>query len=184
MFLANAYIDLGTWWCITLFIGAGVGGARNQITGVQDNGIISNGTVGFGYTLNDSAQWNLAWDVQAGLTYNVNDNLKIDFSWRYLNLGSPQTAVVQCQNTASCPGAFYTLRDTSSQDFRLGLRWVFPANGGFGLGVVRAAGVRRRRSRNMCRITTSILTVRRRNMSRRRPSNTCRCSRRYRAAAD
>ena len=132
VFLANAYIDLGTWWCITPFIGAGVGGARNQITGVQDNGIISNGTVGFGYTLSDSAQWNLAWDVQAGLTYNVNDNFKVDFSWRYLNLGSPQTAVVQCQNTASCPGAFYTLRDTSSQDFRVGLRWVFPA-GGFGL---------------------------------------------------
>ena len=103
-----------------------------QITGVQDNGIISNGTVGFGYTLSDSAQWNLAWDVQAGLTYNVNDNFKVDFSWRYLNLGSPQTAVVQCQNTASCPGAFYTLRDTTSQDFRVGLRWVFPA-GGFGL---------------------------------------------------
>ena len=26
--LANAYVDLGTWWCITPFIGAGVGGAR------------------------------------------------------------------------------------------------------------------------------------------------------------
>jgi opacity protein-like surface antigen len=131
VFLANAYIDLGTWWCITPFIGAGVGGARNMISGVQDNGIIANGSQGFGYTLNDSAQWNLAWDVQAGLTYNVNDNLKIDLSWRYLNLGSPQTAVVQCQNTPSCPGAFYTLRDMTSQDFRIGLRWMFPA-GGFG----------------------------------------------------
>ena len=132
VFLANAYIDLGTWWCITPFIGAGVGGARNMITGVQDNGIISTGFQGFGYTFNDSAQWNLAWDVQAGLTYNVNDNFKIDLSWRYLNLGSPQTAVVYCQNTSPCPGAFYTLRDTSSQDFRVGLRWVFPAGGGFG----------------------------------------------------
>jgi opacity protein-like surface antigen len=134
VFLANAYVDLGTWWCITPFIGAGVGGARNQITGVQDNGIISNGTVGFGYTFNDSAQWNLAWDVQAGLTYNVNDNLKVDLSWRFLDLGSPQTAVVHCQNTNSCPGAFYTLRDITSQDFRVGLRWVFPAGGGFGFG--------------------------------------------------
>ena len=48
-----------------------------MITGVQDQGIIgSNGTPGFGYSLNDSAQWNLAWDVTAGLTYNVNDNLQ------------------------------------------------------------------------------------------------------------
>jgi len=51
----------------------------------------------------------LAWDVQAGLTYNVNNNLKIDLSWRYLNVGSPQSAVVNCQNTSPCPGAFYTL---------------------------------------------------------------------------
>ena len=51
MFLANAYVDLGTWWCFTPFIGAGVGGARNMISGVQDQGIIGfNGTPGFGYT--------------------------------------------------------------------------------------------------------------------------------------
>jgi opacity protein-like surface antigen len=135
VFLANAYVDLGTWWCLTPFIGAGVGGARNMISGVQDQGIIgSNGTVGFGFTSNDSSQWNLAWDVTAGLTYNVNDNLKIDLSWRFLNMGSPQTGVVQCQNTAVCPGAFYTLRDFTSQDFRVGLRWMFPAGGGFGGG--------------------------------------------------
>jgi opacity protein-like surface antigen len=140
VFLANAYIDLGTWWCITPFIGAGVGGARNMISDVQDQGIIgSNGTVGFGYTFNDSSQWNLAWDVQAGLTYNVNDNLKVDLSWRFLDLGSPQTAVVHCQNTPACPGAFYTLRDITSQDFRVGLRWVFPAGGFGGFGGFAAA---------------------------------------------
>ena len=105
---------------------------------IQDNGIISNGSVGFGYGSDNSA-WTLAWNVQAGLTYNINDNLKIDFSWRYLNLGSPQTAVVACQNTPSCPGAFYTLHDFTSQDFRIGLRWLFPAGGGIGLFPVAQA---------------------------------------------
>ena len=71
VFLANAYVDLGTWWCFTPFIGAGVGGARNMISGVQDLGLNPAGAPGFGFTTNDSAQWNLAWDVQAGLTYNV-----------------------------------------------------------------------------------------------------------------
>jgi opacity protein-like surface antigen len=28
LFLANVYADLGTWWCVTPFIGAGVGAAR------------------------------------------------------------------------------------------------------------------------------------------------------------
>jgi opacity protein-like surface antigen len=124
VFMANAYIDLGTWWCLTPYIGAGVGGAYNRITGVQDVGFIANGTNGFGYSLSDSSQWNLAWNVQAGLTYNVSNNFKVDFGWRYLNMGSPQTAVVSCQNTSPCPGAFYTFKDLTSQDFRIGLRWM------------------------------------------------------------
>ena len=122
--MGNVYIDLGTWWCITPYIGAGVGGAFNHITGVQDNGIISNGTVGFGFAPSDSWTTTLAWNVQAGLTYNVTSNFKVDFNYRFLSLGSPETGVVLCQNTPACPGAFYTLRDMTSQDFRIGLRWL------------------------------------------------------------
>jgi hypothetical protein len=46
-------------------------------------------------------------------------------------MGSPQTSVVNCQNTSPCAGAFYTLQNVSAQDFRIGLRWMFGA-GGFG----------------------------------------------------
>jgi hypothetical protein len=38
--------------------------------------------------------------------------------------------VVNCQNTTPCAGAFYTLQNVSAQDFRVGLRWMFPAGGG------------------------------------------------------
>lgn len=124
VFMANAYLDLGTWWCLTPYIGAGLGSAYNRITGVQDNGINSDGSVGFGFTTSDAANWNLAWNAQAGLTYNVNNNFKVDFSARYLHLGSPETAVVTCQNTTPCPGAFYNLNNTNSWDFRIGLRWM------------------------------------------------------------
>ena len=41
--LANAYVDLGTWWCMTPFIGAGVGGARVAINGFTDQSIANNG---------------------------------------------------------------------------------------------------------------------------------------------
>ncbi len=137
VFMANAYLDLGTWWCLTPFIGAGVGSTYNMVSGVQDNGINSNGSVGFGYTSNDNSSWSLAWNVQAGLTYNVNNNLKVDFSWRYLNLGSPQTAIVQCQNTMPCPFAFYTLKDMTSQDFRIGFRWMIQPDAGIGVMAAR-----------------------------------------------
>jgi opacity protein-like surface antigen len=122
--MANAYLDLGTWWCLTPYIGAGVGGAYNRITGIQDLGINSSGTVGFGLSNADSAAWSLAWNAQAGLTYNVTNNFKVDLNLRYLRLGSPQSAEVYCQNTAACPGALYTLSDMSSWDFRLGVRWM------------------------------------------------------------
>ena len=71
--------------------------------------------------------------MQAGLTFSVNNNLKIDFSWRYLNLGSPQTAIVQCQNTPACPFPFYTLKDMTSQDFRIGFRWMIQPAAGIGV---------------------------------------------------
>jgi opacity protein-like surface antigen len=127
VFMANAYLDLGTWWCITPYIGVGVGGAYNRITALHDVGYISNGTTGFGYASTDSAAWNMAWNVQAGLTYTVNNNFKVDFNYRYLSLGSPDTAIVDCA-ASSClttgPRAYYTLQELTSQDFRIGLRWM------------------------------------------------------------
>jgi len=125
VFMANAYFDFGTWWCLTPYVGGGVGGARNTITGIQDNGINSDGTVGFGFSLSDNSVWNFAWNLQAGLTYNVTNNFKVDFNYRFLSLGSPVSAVVFCQNTPNCPQAFYTLHDTTSQELRIGFRWVF-----------------------------------------------------------
>jgi opacity protein-like surface antigen len=125
--MANAYIDLGTWWCLTPYIGGGVGGAYNRITGINDVGYIADGTTGFGFASSDSAKWNLAWNVQAGLTYNVSNNFKVDFSWRYLNMGSPQSGIIDCASTGCQTNgsrAYYTLTDMTSQDFRIGLRWM------------------------------------------------------------
>jgi opacity protein-like surface antigen len=123
--MANAYVDLGTWWCLTPFIGAGIGGAYDRISQVSDIGPLPPGTVGFGFTQQDSASWNLAWNVQAGVTYNVSDNFKIDFSWRHLNMGSPQSANIFCQNTGSTNSCnFFNLHDLTAEDFRIGLRWM------------------------------------------------------------
>ena len=38
VFLANAYVDLGTWWCVTPYIGAGIGMANIKIRGFRDDG--------------------------------------------------------------------------------------------------------------------------------------------------
>jgi opacity protein-like surface antigen len=128
VFLANAYIDLGTWWCITPFIGAGIGGAWTNSSGIADIGLISDGTTGFGYQSAEYSKWNLAWALHAGLTYTVSPNFKVELAYRYLNIGDVQTGIVDCASSGCSgtggPRAFYTMTDFTSQDIKLGLRWM------------------------------------------------------------
>ena len=113
VFLANAYVDLGTWNCFTPFVGAGIGAAYNQLADFVDKGI---GTTGAGFGRN-SGDWNLAWALHAGVAYNVSKNLKVELAYRYLNLGSVTDTVdciggcspnsykfSNCIRTTSCSG--------------------------------------------------------------------------------
>jgi opacity protein-like surface antigen len=129
VFMLNAYLDLGTWWCLTTFVGAGVGGAWNTVTSVSDVGFIADGTTGFGFSSANASSWNLAWSAQAGLAYNVSSNLKLELAVRYLNLGSVKTPVVNCSSLGcqgtSGPAAFYTLTNFDSLDLKVGMRWMF-----------------------------------------------------------
>jgi opacity protein-like surface antigen len=125
VFMANAYIDLGTWWCLTPFIGAGVGGAFHTISEFTDYGPQ---TAGYGYMSESSNDWTFAWALHAGVAYNVSSNLKIEFAYRYLNMGSVETGIINCSaDTCQSNGAraFYTLKDLSSHDIKIGVRWLF-----------------------------------------------------------
>ena len=126
--MANAYVDLGTWWCLTPFIGAGAGMARHTFSGLTDVGYISDGTTGFGYASTETSQWKFAWALHAGVAYNVNQNFKVEFAYRYINFGNINTSIIDCASagcaTGGGPTAFYTLRNFDSQDFKLGMRWM------------------------------------------------------------
>jgi opacity protein-like surface antigen len=127
VFLANAYIDLGTWWCITPFIGAGVGSAYTRSTGFTDVGFISDGSTGFGLASKEFSKWNLAWAVHAGLAYNVTNNVKLELAYRYLNMGDVQTQTIDCASGGCATGgprAFYNLTNFDSHDIKLGMRWM------------------------------------------------------------
>jgi len=128
VFLANAYLDLGTWWCLTPFVGVGVGAARHEVAAIHDVGFISDGTTGFGLADKDNSNWQFAWAVHAGVGFKVSNNLSLEIAYRYLNMGNADTAVVNC-NSAGCantggPAAFYTLTNLDSHDFKLGMRWL------------------------------------------------------------
>jgi len=126
--MANAYIDLGTWMCLTPFVGAGAGFAYHKVSAVHDVGYVAGGTTGFGYGQSDFTESKFAWALHAGVAYSVNNNFKMELGYRYLNMGNVNTGVVDCSfggcGTGGGPRAFYTFREMDSHDFKLGMRWM------------------------------------------------------------
>ena len=125
VFLANAYFDLGTWWCVTPFIGAGVGTARVSIADFSDTGDFINGGAQF-HSLNYAGQaskWNFAWAAHAGLAYRVTPSVTLELAYSYIDLGSgitgPSYSFDQVTNTTHAPFAFH---DITSHDLTLGVR--------------------------------------------------------------
>ncbi|HEX3441465.1 MAG TPA: outer membrane beta-barrel protein [Pseudolabrys sp.] len=117
VFLANAYVDLGTWECFTPFIGFGVGGAYNTLSDFTD--VNPNGGYGFG---RNPSEWHFAYALHAGVAYNVSKNLKIEMAYRYLNYGSI-TDTVDCSVT--CTHDQFKFDKLTSQDIMLSFRWSF-----------------------------------------------------------
>ncbi len=125
--MANAYVDLGTWWCITPFIGAGVGTAYHMVSGFRDDGLnyanfSANPGVYFGENGNQAS---LAWAVHAGLAYRVNQNLTMELAYRYIDMGKAMTGTAGYPFDRSFVGSnAWTVRDITSHDLKVGLRWT------------------------------------------------------------
>jgi opacity protein-like surface antigen len=118
--LANAYLDLGTWWHFTPFVGAGVGMSRNTISSFLDVNTPFNG-VAFGGT---QSKWNFAWALHAGIAYKATQNMTIEFAYRYVSLGDALSGDIvdfTGVNNVNNPMEF---RNLTSHDFKLGIRWM------------------------------------------------------------
>lgn len=119
LFLANAYVDLGTWWCVTPFIGAGAGFAKINIDHFRDSNVIAGGG---GYADSGSTT-NFAWALHAGLAYKVNPNFTVELAYRYLNMGDGETGIAyNFDGTTS--GQVFTFKDITSHDIKFGVRWA------------------------------------------------------------
>ncbi len=126
VFLANGYIDIGTWYGITPFVGAGIGGSYNRVYGLTDTGVggpngFGNG--GFGYAV-EKHGFDLAYAAHAGLSYAVTPNLKLELAYRYLNMGDARSAPIGCVNTTGCTFETQKIK-LQSNDIKLGMRWMF-----------------------------------------------------------
>jgi opacity protein-like surface antigen len=123
--LANAYVDLGTWWCITPFIGAGIGGARVSIANFTDQGITNNGGGALpGLAFGDNvSKWNLAWALHAGVAYKVTPNFTVELAYRYLDMGNGLTGDLRTFDGTNNIVNPTTFKNITSHDLKLGVRW-------------------------------------------------------------
>ena len=122
VFMANAYVDLGTWWCVTPYVGAGVGAANIKISGFRDDGFNNLGQ-STAYA-DDASKWNFAWAVHAGLTYNVTKAMSIDLGYSYMDLGDATTGATRAFDGSFSNGGPFTFNHITSHDFKLGVRWM------------------------------------------------------------
>lgn len=120
--MANAYADLGTWWCVTPFIGAGVGTARVTIANYTDVGQTGAGPSS---AFADSvSKWNFAWAVHAGLAYQINPSLTLELAYRYLDMGDGMTGDVIAYDGTNNIYNPTTFKHLTSHDLKLGIRWA------------------------------------------------------------
>jgi opacity protein-like surface antigen len=127
--LFNGYIDLGTWNCLTPYIGGGIGFARNKVDGITDQGfqaplgVGGPGAATFG-TAGAATKTNVAWALMAGVGYEVNPNLTLELGYRYLNLGKASSGNLINSVTGQVQGPL-KIRDIDSHDIKIGMRWTF-----------------------------------------------------------
>ena len=135
VFLLNGYIDLGTFHGVTPYVGGGIGFARTTTTGFTDSGVnvIGNGINAAGQPngasaaiatspIADRSKFKLAWAAMAGVSYDVNANLKLDIGYRYLDMGRVTTGQINCLCAQTFPG--FNMNRFASHDLKIGMRWL------------------------------------------------------------
>lgn len=110
-FMFNGYLDLGTWYRATPYIGAGAGAARVSISDYTSTVYPPLGSADATQT-----KWNFAYAGMAGIAYGISPNTMVDLGYRYINLGDV--------STGNATGSM-TLKRVAAHEVRVGLRWSF-----------------------------------------------------------
>ena len=110
-FLFNGYLDLGTWYRVTPYIGASAGTARVRIADYTSTAMPP-------FTGDNArTKWNFAWAGMAGVAYAISPNTMVDLGYRYINFGDA--------TTGSDAFGSVTLKQIAAHEVRVGLRWSF-----------------------------------------------------------
>lgn len=129
--LVTVYADLGTWWGLTPYLGAGIGfadkGFGKAYTQTTCTIAFCDGNPGTG--LRDRVSrpsrsvTSLAWALTGGVAYDLGHGLSLDTSYRYVDLGRAKTG-------QDAFGYDSRLKDLASHEVRVGLRYSFAGGPG------------------------------------------------------
>jgi opacity protein-like surface antigen len=106
--LFNGYIDLGTWYGMTPYVGAGLGTAYVNTSNYQMTPVQLGSAV-------PQDRWNWAWAVMAGVSYTLTYNTKVDIGYRHVDMGDAVGGTVDNP---------VTLEHLSGDEIRIGLRYI------------------------------------------------------------
>ena len=121
--LVNGYVDLGTWFGLTPYVGAGAGVAgihQDGSIGINGNALASgiiDPRTGALVTSNvpSRTDYQFAWAAMAGVSYAFGPHMLADIGYRYLDLGR---ATIPLFPTAG------VTRSITEQQVRVGLRYM------------------------------------------------------------
>jgi opacity protein-like surface antigen len=109
--MLNGYLDLGTWYGFTPYVGAGIGGALLQITEFSQLSAVNT------FDTPRGSKWNFAWAAMAGFGYNISQNFLLDIGYRYISLGEVQSEPTSLSNRLTVDGV-------AAHELRVGFRYL------------------------------------------------------------
>lgn len=104
--MANAYVDLGTFAGFTPYVGGGIGAVKVDYSDFDTTLCAT----GFGDTdcasasFDGSDSWRFAYQLSAGMAYNINHSLALDVGYRYLNVEGDSIGSASIASGASVGG--------------------------------------------------------------------------------
>jgi opacity protein-like surface antigen len=127
--LVNGYVDLGTWYGITPYVGGGIGVAQKRFSDFYSQTTCTTTACGGGVdgafpigpmaaiTRTNKTTYDLAWALTGGVSFALFGGLSLDANYRYLNLGKAASGY-------DTEGFDTRLKDIRAHEVRVGIRYM------------------------------------------------------------
>lgn len=120
--LVNGYIDLGSWWGLTPYVGGGIGVAHNNLHEYSSQVTCITDLCRTNYSqdrvpMPGGKKTNFAWALMAGTAIDLGMGFKLDVGYRYIQLGENQTKL-------DSGGYGFKSKPLDAHEARVGIRYM------------------------------------------------------------